>query len=252
MPKKVTVIGSGNVATQLATALYAKGCAILEISSPAPAHAQTLAQTVNARAAGDVRKLLPADIYIIAVTDAAIPEVAEKLHAGDALVVHTSGSTNISALNKFARRGVLYPLQTFTRKHPPDWHTVPLFIMANTGEALQELQNMASLLSRTVIPMPPGDLLRLHTAGVFTNNFVNYLLGIAKDLAGEQFHRLYPLARETVEKAFAAGHPREVQTGPAARNDAGTMAKQLAILPPEQQLLYKQISSSIALHKSTD
>ena len=246
MSKKVTIIGSGNVATQLATALYAKGCTIVETASRTLAHAQALAQTVNARATDDLQKLLPADIYIIAVTDTAIPEVAEKIDAGNALVVHTSGSTDIAILNKFSRYGVLYPLQTFTRKRPLDWHTVPLFIMANAGETLRELQSMASLLSGTIIPMPAGDLVRLHTAGVFANNFVNGLLGVAKDLAGEQFHLLYPLVRETVEKAFAAAHPRDVQTGPAVRNDAGTMAKQLAILPPELQPLYEQISALIA------
>ncbi|MDR0694565.1 MAG: DUF2520 domain-containing protein [Prevotellaceae bacterium] len=250
MSRKVTIIGSGNVATQLATALYAKGCVIVEIGSRTLAHARTLAQAVNAHATGNLRELLPADSYIIAVTDAAIPEVAEQLNAGKALVVHTSGSTSIAALDKFARHGVLYPLQTFTRQRPVDWHTVPLFIMANTGEALQEVQSMAALLSGTVIPMPPGDLVRLHTAGVFANNFVNGLLGVAKDLAGEQFHLLYPLVRETVEKAFAAAHPRDVQTGPALRNDAETMAKQRAILPPAQQQLYEQISSLIAQNKS--
>ena len=246
MSKEVTIIGSGNVATQLATALYAGGCTIVEIGSRTLAHAQTLAQTVNARATDSLQKLLPAGMYIIAVTDAAIPEVTEKLRAGDALVVHTSGSTNISVLNKFARYGVLYPLQTFSRKRPIDWNTVPLFIMANTGETLQELQSMAALLSGTIIPMPAGDLAGLHTAGVFANNFVNALLGVARDLAGEQFHLLYPLVRETVEKAFAAAHPRDVQTGPAIRNDTGTMAKQLAILPQKLQPLYTQISSLIA------
>ncbi|MDR2802350.1 MAG: NAD(P)-binding domain-containing protein, partial [Prevotellaceae bacterium] len=128
MPKRITIIGSGNVATHMAKALYAKGCVIVEIAGRTLAHAQTLAQTVNAHAASDVQKLLPADIYIIAVTDAAIPEVAKKLNAGDVPVAHTSGSTDITVLNKFTHHGVLYPLQTFSRERPLDWDTVPLFI----------------------------------------------------------------------------------------------------------------------------
>ncbi|MDR3132571.1 MAG: DUF2520 domain-containing protein [Prevotellaceae bacterium] len=245
MPEKITIIGSGNVATHLAKALYARGCTVVEIASRTLAHARTLAQAVNARATDDVRKLLPADSYIIAVTDAAIPEVAEKLNAGNALVVHTSGATDITALNKFAHCGVLYPLQTFSRTRPLDWNTVPLFIIANSGDTLQTLQKMASLLSGTVVTVPERTLLHLHTAGVFAGNFINYLFGVAKDLTNEQFPLLYPLVRETVEKAFAAGHPRDVQTGPAVRNDAGTMAKQLALLPPQWQQLYNQISSLI-------
>jgi predicted short-subunit dehydrogenase-like oxidoreductase (DUF2520 family) len=244
--EKITVIGSGKVATHLAKALFAKGCTITEIASRTRAHAQTLADAVNARATDDIRKLLPADIYFIAVTDAAIPEVAENLTAGNAVVAHTSGSTNIAALNKFARYGVLYPLQSFSPARTPDWRSLPLFIMANSDDALQALQKVASLLSGTVVTVPVGDLVRLHTAGVFANNFVNYLLSVARDLAGEQFRLLYPLVRETLEKAFAAAHPREVQTGPAVRNDAGIMAKQRAILPPKLQPLYEQISTLIA------
>ncbi|MDR1405893.1 MAG: DUF2520 domain-containing protein [Prevotellaceae bacterium] len=250
--KKITVIGSGNVAAQLAKALHGKGYAIVEIGSRTLAHAQALAREVNARATDDIRKLRPADLCIIAVTDAAIPEVTEKLNAGNALVAHTSGSTSITALHKFTRHGVLYPLQTFSRSRPVDWSTIPLFVMANSGDTLQALQKLASSLSGTVVPAPAGDLTGIHTAGVFAGNFVNCLLGVARDLAGEQFHLLYPLVRETLEKAFAAAHPKDVQTGPAVRNDAGTMAKQLAILPPERQQLYKQISFLIAQNNTAN
>jgi predicted short-subunit dehydrogenase-like oxidoreductase (DUF2520 family) len=142
--------------------------------------------------------------------------------------------------------GVLYPLQSFSPSRALDWQTLPLFIMANADDALQALQTLASKLSGPVVTVPAGDLVRLHTAGVFANNFVNYLLSVAKDLAGEQFHLLYPLVRETLEKAFAAVHPKDVQTGPAVRNDTGTMVKQLAILPLELQPLYQQISALIA------
>jgi predicted short-subunit dehydrogenase-like oxidoreductase (DUF2520 family) len=230
----------------MATALFAGGCTVEQIYSRRLAHAQTLAQAVHAGATDDWQQIRPADLYVIAVTDAAIPEAAARLNAGgDALVVHTSGSTGIEALARFARAGILYPLQTFGRQRPVDWTTVPLFVVARSDETLRELQQWASLLSDTVVAPPEGQLLRLHTAGVWAGNFVNCLLGEAKELAGDSFPWLYPLVRETVEKAFAAEHPRDVQTGPALRRDTGTMDKQRALLPRERQTLYDQISTLI-------
>jgi len=242
----VSIIGSGNVATHVAKRLHARGCRVLQICSTTPAHVQVLAQQVKAQAVNALADLLPADVYIISVTDAAIAGVAAALNAGNALVVHTSGSTNNLVLDKFSRFGVLYPLQTFSLSRPEmDWEQVPVFVEANTHEALDAVKQLALLLSHNVREADSAQRLQLHTAAVFACNFVNYLLSAAADLAGNHFQTLYPLVRETIEKAFAAHHPRDVQTGPAIRNDAATMEKQLATLPQELREVYLQLSALI-------
>jgi predicted short-subunit dehydrogenase-like oxidoreductase (DUF2520 family) len=245
--KRISIIGSGNVATHLAKAFFAGGCTVVEIYSRHPARAQALAATVQAHAAGDLQHLLPADLYIISVTDSAIPPVAAGLiPAGDALVVHTSGSTGMEVLHKFTHHGVLYPLQTFSFSKPaPDWQSIPVLIEAESEQSLRALKSWGSRLSPRVLEADSATRLQLHTAAVFGCNFVNYLLSVCAELSGEQFALFYPLVRETLEKAFAAKHPRHVQTGPAVRNDLETIKKQLTILSPEQQKLYLELSALI-------
>ena len=63
----------------------------------------------------DISKLIEADIYIISVSDDAIAELSSKLPFENRFVVHTSGSVNAYAMDKKNRRGVLYPLQTFSK-----------------------------------------------------------------------------------------------------------------------------------------
>ena len=244
--KSATIIGSGNVATHLAKQLFAKGCNITQIFSRSLTNAQTLANAVNAEATDNLQQLRPTDLFIIAVSDSAISEIAKKLTIGEALVVHTSGSTNINALVKFKNHGVLYPLQTFSKSRTEiDWENIPIFVEANSGNNLEDLKTLANILSLEVREANSNKRLQLHTAAVFACNFVNYLLTISADLSEENFKLLYPLVRETVEKAFASDNPREVQTGPAVRNDTITMEKQANLLPNELKELYQYISKLI-------
>jgi len=244
--KSATIIGSGNVATHLAKQLFAKGCCITQIYSRSLTNAQTLANAVNAEATDNLQQLRPADFFIIAVSDSAVSEIAKNLIVGEALVVHTSGSTNINALAKFKNYGVLYPLQTFSKSRAEiDWENIPIFVEANSENNLQDLKKFANILSLEVREANSDKRLQLHTAAVFACNFVNYLLTINAYLSEENFKLFYPLVRETVEKAFASDNPREVQTGPAARNDTITMEKQANLLPNELKELYQYISKLI-------
>ena len=69
---------------------------------------------------------------------------------------------------------------------------------------------------------------------------------IARD-AGLDFGVLKPLVTETAAKARDARSPLDVQTGPAARHDAATLERHLALLAddPEMQELYSKISQNI-------
>ncbi|MDR2361153.1 MAG: DUF2520 domain-containing protein [Prevotellaceae bacterium] len=246
---RISIIGSGHVATHLAHAFRSRGAHIVQISSRTLAHAQALATTVGAQATDNVDDLLPADLYIIAVTDSAIREVASRLHPADAPVVHTAGSAPLSTLDACPRAGVLYPMQTFSRSRLTiDWNSIPLFIEARDDATLALLKTYAQQLSPDVREADSAQRLQLHTAAVFACNYVNYLLTIAADLSGAHFPTFHPLVCETIEKAFAAPHPRDVQTGPAARNDRDTIATQLAALPPQYQTLYADLSARINHH----
>ncbi|MDR1680425.1 MAG: DUF2520 domain-containing protein [Prevotellaceae bacterium] len=243
---RITIIGSGHLATHLAHAFRARGCRIVQIGSRTLAHAQALAQAVGAQASDRIEELLPADLYIIAVADAAISEVAHRLRAADAPVVHTAGSVPLSALDACRHPGVLYPMQTFSRSRMAiDWEAVPVFIEARDEATLAVLKSYAIRLSPDVQVADSALRLQLHTTAVFACNFVNALLAVAADLSGAHFPAFRPLVCETVEKAFAVSHPREAQTGPAARNDRPTITAQQATLPPKYRRLYDEMSELI-------
>ena len=70
--------------------------------------------------------------------------------------------------------------------------------------------------------------------------------------AGLEFEYLEPLIKETIYKALAKG-PEVSQTGPAVRNDLGTIDRHTRLLSfsPELQILYTQITLSIIDYYNT-
>ncbi len=246
--KRITFIGSGSVATNLAKSFYKSNFEIVQICSVNILHANELAAAVAAEATTSIETLNPVDVFMIAVNDDAIAEVVKKLPAGDALVLHTAGSVSMDALQRFARYGVLYPLQTFTKKKEVDFSNVPLFIEANTSENLEKVRLLAATISTSVSTLSTEERMKLHVAAVFACNFLNYLLSAAADLSKENFQALHPLVNEMVAKAFASQHPRQVQTGPALRGDKAILKKHedLLSLHPELQKIYIILSEAIA------
>ncbi|MCL2097915.1 MAG: DUF2520 domain-containing protein [Bacteroidales bacterium] len=245
--KTLSFIGSGNVATHLAKAFFAKGCSIAEIYSRTPAHAERLAIQVGAEALSDVKALGNADIYIMAVEDKAIPQLVAAMPPINALVLHTAGAVDLQLLEKFANHGVLYPLQSLHRERSIDMSAIPFLIEANTGENITIVSDLVGSLSSCIRYMDSVQRRQVHLAAVFASNFVNALLASSCDIAGKNFSLLEPLVRNTVEKAFQAQHPKEVQTGPALRGDEITMNRHLELLQGHHSLqeAYRLLSKLI-------
>jgi predicted short-subunit dehydrogenase-like oxidoreductase (DUF2520 family) len=255
---RIGFFGAGRVAAALAPALAAAGHPVAFLASrtqsSAAAVAALLPQPCPALALPLTQPLLPADLYLLAVPDAAVPEVlAAVAWPAGALVAHVAGALPLAvfAAAPQVRGGVLYPLQTFSPGRPIDWPTVPLFVEAANAAAEAVLLGIAHSLSQRVALLDSAQRLRLHLGAVFAGNFTNHVLGIAHALlaeAGLDFGLLAPLVRETVDKALAAQPgPFAVQTGPAARHDAPTLAAHAAALAnhPAWQTLYTQLSRSI-------
>ncbi|HEY9196846.1 MAG TPA: NAD(P)-binding domain-containing protein, partial [Mucilaginibacter sp.] len=114
---RLTIIGSGNVATHMAAAFKNAGHRVMQVYSPNLHHASLLAYHVGAGATDDINNISgDTDIFIISVKDDAIAQVAEGLARHQKLIVHTSGATGIDVLLKYSdKAGVLYPLQTFSK-----------------------------------------------------------------------------------------------------------------------------------------
>jgi len=140
---RVCLIGAGNLATQLGMALSEKGHQIVQVWSRTAQSATNLSSKLNCPSTTDLSALVSeADIYIVAVSDKAIEAILAKHSWGNALVVHTSGSTPMDILSRYCTNfGVFYPFQTFTIAKKVVFDEVPVCIEANTPQNLEILAN---------------------------------------------------------------------------------------------------------------
>jgi predicted short-subunit dehydrogenase-like oxidoreductase (DUF2520 family) len=240
----LAVIGAGNLAASVVPTFKKSGVEITRIYSRTYEHAASLAEHVDALAVHSISELGVADFYLISVTDNSIEETASmlgKIVSEDAIVVHTSGSTDINVFKPYCTNyGALYPFQTFSAAKPiTDFSSVPVFIEACSESVLVRLRELAEKISGKVSVLDSGKRMGLHIAGAFSCNFVNGLLSCAFDICTEfgiDPCNLELLVKKTVEKAFGSGNPKEVQTGPAIRGDTVTVEKHLKFLQANTEL----------------
>jgi predicted short-subunit dehydrogenase-like oxidoreductase (DUF2520 family) len=250
----VSFIGSGNLAWHLAPALDNLGYVVKEVYSRSPKHAAELTGRLYQ---AEVKRTLDfssssSTVFIIAVADDVISTIAREIVLPDeAVLVHTSGSQPISALDFAAteRVGVLYPLQTFSKAAKMSFKDIPLFIESNDPFTEKTLMTMARGLSSKVRKSDSAERRALHIAAVFASNFANHMLTISKELMEEnkmEFAWLKPLISETITKAMAIG-PDRAQTGPAKRGDLHILDEHMEFLKetPELARIYEIISQHI-------
>lgn len=253
MINSVAIVGSGNVATHLAKAIYSMGGNIKYIYSPTLNNSASLAAKVGAIAVDSLEKIENnIDLIIISIKDNAIKEIVEKLKGYNSIIVHTSGGVNIDVFEGVTERcGVLYPLQTFSKARELDFSKIPLFIEACDTSTFCEIEEFAKRLSSNVIEADSSRRKIMHVAAVFACNFVNHCYDIASEILNKEgisFNVLLPLIEETTRKIYEIS-PHEAQTGPARRGDTDVMNSHLqqidsALTKEIYTLLSKSITDS--------
>lgn len=231
----VFIIGNGNLAYSLVPAIQGAGHCVSGIYSR--------------RTPCDIPT--DADIYIICTADAGI-EWAATLPPRDRVVVHTSGCTSIDVLSKnFARCGVIYPVQTFTKGVKVDFANVPLLVesVGFDDDDNNPIATLARSLSNDVRPFNSAQRRALHLAAVFACNFVNHSIAAARLVANENavdINLLRPLVAETIRKAMD-DDPILCQSGPAVRGDQETMRLHEELLARHTHLLSLYIVESMSI-----
>ena len=244
---KVVIIGSGNVAQHLITALQkAVGIALIQVLAR---KRESLFHLLDSELIiNDYEQLLEADLYIICVSDNAIIEVSTQLPFQNRLVVHTSGSVAMEELSNRNRKGVFYPLQTFSATKEIDFARIPICIETEIEKDFSILEAVATAISDKFYPISSKQRKALHVSAVFVCNFVNHLYQIGNEICLENnisFDILKPLIEETANKVKTLA-PIEAQTGPAKRNDTQTINAHLNFLTNENQKeIYKLLTKSI-------
>ena len=250
--QNIIVVGSGNVAE--AIALACKECPTLNLRQVVARNRQRteqIAEIVKCDICNDLEKAADADIYIIAVSDSAVEQVAHSLRRkAESIVVHTAGSIGMEALGG-QQCGVLYPFQTFTKGRRVDFSQIPLFVEGSDPETTAQIEQLARKLSQRVWHATSECRRDIHLTGVLACNFVNALYAMAADHLMERqglpFDVLRPLIEETARKAIDSTHPAMVQTGPAVRGDVAVSQRHQQMLSANErkQMIYKLLTEYI-------
>jgi predicted short-subunit dehydrogenase-like oxidoreductase (DUF2520 family) len=244
---RVSIIGSGNVAQHLIVA-FSKTTDIELVQVFARKDSAVAHLTSPDKIYTNFNDIIAADLFIIAITDDAITEVSAAIPFSNELVVHTSGSVSIAAIDNKNRQGVFYPLQTFSKSKEVDFKTIPICIETKNEKDFQILEKVAKSISNTVYKINSEQRKALHIAAVFVCNFVNHLYQIGNNICIKNdlpFDILKPLIQETANKILTLS-PNQAQTGPAKRKDTQTMNAHLSFLSDENQKeIYKMLTKSI-------
>ncbi len=243
----VVILGAGNVAHHLYKAFFSSEN--VTVTQWYNRNIQSMRPFNNeVQLTDDLSQLVEADIYIIAVSDDAISELSQQLPFEDRLVVHTSGSVSPYDIDMKNRRGILYPLQTFSREANINFSEVPLCIETLMRKDYDQLRELGQSISNNVKRVNSDQRASLHLAAVFVNNFTNQLFRIAHEITesqGTEFDLLKPLILETANKVQDLS-PFKAQTGPAKRNDKKTIKRHLKMLDNEDhKAIYKLMTASI-------
>jgi predicted short-subunit dehydrogenase-like oxidoreductase (DUF2520 family) len=248
---RISFAGAGRVTDALCRELHKAGSKIDLIVSQKEKNGTILADSCKAKWSSELVFPLTTDILIVAVPDHILKSVLGKINCSEeTLVVHTAGSFGIDVFpESINRKGVFYPLQTFSKNRKVDFKNLPFLIESSDKYSSEQLKDLAESIGGNVHFVDTDHRRMLHLAAVFTCNFTNFMLTAGKELslkAGFSFDILHPLIKETISKAIESG-PENSQTGPAIRKDQNTIEKHLELLSfsPELQMLYKELTLSI-------
>lgn len=247
----IVIIGSGNVAAVLGRKFKAAGHNILQVYSRNASAASELAYVLDTESTNYKSMVNKgADVYLIAVNDDAIDEVADDLRLPGKVVAHTAASVPKEVLkNVSAHYGVFYPLQSL-RKEMAVLPDVPIFFDGSDELAKKKLETLARSVSSEQVGEAGDDArARLHVAAVVVSNFTNHLYKLAEDYCrqeGLDFRQLLPLIEETALR-LRNSSAAAAQTGPALRHDKETIQKHLELLANHPQLknIYLLLTESI-------
>lgn len=249
--RNIVFIGAGNVANILAPAFVNAGIGVSQVYSRKMENAEYLAKKIEAEPVsmiGDIRD--NADLYIFSVSDSAIISILRQKNWQGKFLVHTAGSVPSDIFSPFTNKyGVIYPFQTFTKGRNIQVAETPFFIEASGNNEINMLVQLVNKISQKCIAITSQQREKIHLAGVFANNFSNFMFTISAEILKAEnlpIEFIKPLIEETFRKAMEID-PSKAQTGPAIRDNIEIIQKHKELLGqhPDWQKIYTFVSESI-------
>ncbi len=247
---RIGIFGTGNIATVFGTLLKNAGNDIDFIYGRTPENADELSKQLGAKAIVNLNEVPNgSDIWILAVSDAALTPLVSSLPPYSGIVVHTAGSIPQTIFEeKFSNYGVLYPYQSTRKERKPN-PPIPIFINGNSPKVINSLEALANPWALSVTVVNDEQRLNYHLAAIVANNFTNYILIQLQEFMRAKnldFDLVMPLLQETLNR-LNKGPANTWQTGPAIRKDEVTIQKHLDLIKNEERLheMYAFLTNAI-------
>ncbi|MBW3084290.1 hypothetical protein KEM60_00477 [Austwickia sp. TVS 96-490-7B] len=262
--RQVGIYGTGRLAGSLAAALHPHpDVHVCGLTGRDRTRADATATTAGVPSASLTDLLTTIDLLIIAVSDTAIPDVAEQVAAAmtgpTPAVVHCSGAQSVDILAPLARRGaataVWHPLQAFptTTTIPAPGITWTLTGGPQSAQLVTMLQQLTHTLSGRTHLLDDHHRAAYHAAAVLAANLPTALLAHAATIltdcgftSDNALDALLPLTRSALDALAHSGIPHGM-TGPVMRGDIATIQHHLNALDarPQTAELYRACSHGL-------
>jgi len=245
---RISIAGTGKVATSLGLAMRKSGIEIVEVWGRDTDKAMSLAGELGA-----TRILNPdgfnTDVNAVAVlvSDDNISELSLRIPSNIAKF-HASGTTPVSDLGCEVA-GVFWPIKSINKESVWDgFEGVPVGIEATTDSFYNLLIKIADALGADSFKAEREARLKIHLAAVFTDNFANHCLTLSQDIleqSGLDKGLMKSLA-EGLLKGSSVGNSKTRQTGVAIRGDKSSQERHLTLLNHDKKAFYEFMSNEIA------
>jgi len=243
MTPTLNIVGAGHVGRALGRLFDQHGVFTLQdVLTRSQASAQAAVDFIGAgRAVETPDALRPAAVWMLAVLDDRIGEVARQLAARsdlqDAVVFHCSGAKASAELDPVRAAGAfvasVHPVRSFADPQQVTASFDGTFCgVEGDPQALALLTPAFEAIGARPVAIDAAAKTVYHAASVFASNYLTTVLdaalrayqaaGIPFDVARELAR---PLASETLANVFRLG-PETALSGPIARGDTATVARQ--------------------------
>ena len=240
----LNLIGAGRVGQTLARLWHQCGhFSVQDVLTRSPASAAAACAFIGAgQPTSDVRSLRAADVWMLAVPDAALAATAAQLASAatpESTVFHCSGALGASELAPLQTRGwhcaSAHCILSFTSAQSAS-QQFPGTPCALEGDAttIALLQNAFGAIGARCFEVAARDKLLYHAGAVFATNFLPVLQAVAEaawSASGVPAELLPGLRQSLLHNAvtnLTQLGPAAALTGPAARGDLAALARQAA------------------------
>ena len=264
MAPTLNIVGAGHVGRALGRLFERHGVfAVQDVLTRSQASARAAVDFIGAgRPVDAVDVLRPAAVWMLAVSDDRIDELARRLASGcalnNAVVFHCSGAKASTELDAVREAGAcvasVHPVRSFADpQQVADAFGGTFCGVEGDARALALLSPAFEAIGARVVPIDARAKTVYHAASVFASNYLTTVLdaalrayqaaGIPAEVARELAR---PLATETLANVFRLG-PETALSGPIARGDTATVARQQAAVEawdPATGALYEALAGA--------